>query len=66
MIDEWQGKTPNGTGFVVDTLFSAGYALEGGTSFKGVIRRSILLGNDTDTTAARWTPRHSRPTGPGC
>lgn len=52
VIDEWRGKTPSGTGFVVDTLFSARYALEAGADFKGVIRRSILLGNDTDTTAA--------------
>jgi ADP-ribosyl-[dinitrogen reductase] hydrolase len=52
VIEEWEGKTPSGTGFVVDTLYSARHALEAGTDFKGVIRRSILLGNDTDTTAA--------------
>lgn len=52
VIGEWEGKTPSGTGFVVDTLFSARYAFEGGSGFKDVIRRSILLGNDTDTTAA--------------
>jgi len=52
LIDEWRGKTPKGTGFVVDTLYSAKYALESGSGFKDVIRRSILLGNDTDTTAA--------------
>jgi ADP-ribosyl-[dinitrogen reductase] hydrolase len=49
---EWKGKTPTGTGFVVDTLFSARYALENGSDFKDVIRHAILLGNDTDTTAA--------------
>jgi len=49
---EWKGKEPTGTGFVVDTLFSARYALENGSDFKDVIRRSILLGHDTDTTAA--------------
>ena len=52
MIEDWKGKSPTGTGFVVDTLFSARYALETGSDFKDVIRRSILLGNDTDTTAA--------------
>lgn len=52
LIEDWRGKTPTGTGFVVDTLFSAKYALENGSDFKDVVRRSILLGNDTDTTAA--------------
>ena len=52
LVEEWKGKAPSGTGFVVDTLFSARYALENGADYKDVIRRSILLGNDTDTTAA--------------
>jgi ADP-ribosylglycohydrolase len=52
LIQEWDHKTPTGSGFVVDTLYSARYALEAGRDFKDVVRRSILLGNDTDTTAA--------------
>jgi ADP-ribosyl-[dinitrogen reductase] hydrolase len=52
VIGDWRGKEPSGTGFVVDSLFSAKYALERGSDFKDVIRRSILLGHDTDTTAA--------------
>lgn len=51
-VESWRGQTPTGTGFVVDTLFSAKYALEQGSDFKDVIRKSILMGNDTDTTAA--------------
>ena len=41
-----------GNGFVMDSLFSAMHALVRGSDVKGVIRRSILPGNDTDTTAA--------------
>ena len=52
LIAGWEGKVPTGTGFVVDTLFSARHVLERGLDFKDVIRRAILLGNDTDTTAA--------------
>jgi ADP-ribosylglycohydrolase len=51
-LDEWSKRIPAGTGLVVDTLFSARWAVESGGTFKDVIRRSILLGNDTDTTAA--------------
>ena len=51
-LREWSKKEPGGTGYVVDTLFSARWAVETGRDFKDVIRRSILLGNDTDTTAA--------------
>ncbi len=52
LIQAWRDKPPGGTGYVVDTLVSAGWALDGGGDFKDVIRRAILLGNDTDTTAA--------------
>ena len=37
---------------MVDTLVSVGWALDGGEDFKDVVCRAILLGNDTDTTAA--------------
>jgi len=41
---------PRGTGYVVDTLWSARRALEE-TSFEDVVRTAIAFGNDTDTTA---------------
>ncbi|MFC7514076.1 ADP-ribosylglycohydrolase family protein [Herbaspirillum sp. GCM10030257] len=40
-----------GSGYVVDTLWSAKMAMEGDT-FESVAKASILFGNDTDTTAA--------------
>ena len=42
---------PRGTGYVLDTLWSARKALEG-DSFEDVARTAILFGHDTDTTAA--------------
>ncbi|CAB3797392.1 ADP-ribosylglycohydrolase family protein [Pararobbsia alpina] len=43
--------TPRGTGYVIDTIWSARKALEE-DSFEDVIRTAISFGNDTDTTAA--------------
>jgi ADP-ribosylglycohydrolase len=40
----------NGTGYVIDTLRSARFALAQG-SFERVVRSAIALGRDTDTTA---------------
>ena len=51
-LGAWRDRPPGGTGFVVDTLFSARHALEGAGDFEAVVRRAILLGHDTDTTAA--------------
>jgi ADP-ribosylglycohydrolase len=42
---------PRGTGYVLDTIWSARKALEEG-SFEDVARTAILFGHDTDTTAA--------------
>ncbi len=42
---------PRGTGYVLDTIWSAKMALEA-PSFEDVIRNAILFGHDTDTTAA--------------
>jgi len=42
---------PRGTGYVLDTLWSARKALEE-DSFEDVVRTAIQFGNDTDTTAA--------------
>ena len=43
-------RDPGGTGYVVDTLHSARWALAQG-SYERVVRAAISLGNDTDTTA---------------
>jgi ADP-ribosyl-[dinitrogen reductase] hydrolase len=42
---------PRGTGYVLDTIWSARKAMED-SSFEDVVRTAILFGNDTDTTAA--------------
>ena len=42
---------PRGSGYVVDSLWSVHFAMQG-DQFPDVIRRAISLGNDTDTTAA--------------
>ena len=42
---------PRGTGYVLDTIWSARKAMEAG-SFEDVARTAISFGNDTDTTAA--------------
>ena len=47
----WRGKA-GGSGYVVDTLWSARIALEQSTDFASCIRRAIAFGHDTDTTAA--------------
>lgn len=41
---------PRGTGYVLDTIWSARRALEEST-FEDVVRAAVLFGNDTDTTA---------------
>jgi ADP-ribosyl-[dinitrogen reductase] hydrolase len=43
-------RRPKGSGFVVDSLWSAKYAT-GGESFEEVVKNAIALGHDTDTTA---------------
>jgi ADP-ribosylglycohydrolase len=42
--------TPNGSGYVVDSLWSAKKACEEAT-YENVVKAAIELGNDTDTTA---------------
>ncbi|MDN7925253.1 ADP-ribosylglycohydrolase family protein [Burkholderia vietnamiensis] len=42
---------PRGTGYVLDTIWSARKALQG-DSFEDIARTAILFGHDTDTTAA--------------
>lgn len=43
-------REPKGSGYVVDSIFSARYALDQG-GYEQVVRAAIALGNDTDTTA---------------
>lgn len=44
----WEGK---GSGYVVDCLRSAFMIMECATSYEEAVKRAILLGDDTDTTA---------------
>jgi len=44
-------ELPAGTGYCVDTLYSAVWAMEQGSDYLSVVRAAISLGNDTDTTA---------------
>jgi ADP-ribosyl-[dinitrogen reductase] hydrolase len=51
----WQGKDGGdvrGTGFCVDALEAAIWAVAGATDFRGAVLRAANLGDDADTTAA--------------
>lgn len=53
--DVWiHGETrlPTGSGYVVDTLWSAIWALGQGADYVGCVRAAIGLGGDTDTSAS--------------
>lgn len=50
-IKEMQNIVPTGSGFVVDSFWTAISAVMYSDSFKDAIRQAILFGNDTDTTA---------------
>lgn len=43
---------PQGSGYVVDSLWSAIHCLLSTASYEDCVKRAIALGNDTDTTAA--------------
>jgi ADP-ribosylglycohydrolase/protein-tyrosine phosphatase len=45
-------EAAKGSGYVVDTLWSARIALEESSDYAAAVRRAIAFGNDTDTTAA--------------
>lgn len=49
----WRGKydEPQGTGYVVNALWSAIHAIQTTTNYRDCIKTCIALGNDTDTTA---------------
>lgn len=44
-------ECPSGSGYVVDSLWSAIWALNQGRNYLSAVRAAISLGNDTDTTA---------------
>ena len=46
--DPWEGK---GSGYVVDSLRSAFMIMEQAHSYEDAVKRAIMLGDDTDTTA---------------
>jgi ADP-ribosylglycohydrolase len=52
ILDPAHRQRVGGTGYVVDTLWSARVALDGAGDYAEAVRRAIALGNDTDTTAA--------------
>jgi ADP-ribosylglycohydrolase len=52
VLDPVHRQRVEGTGYVVDTLWSAHHVLDGARDYAQVVRDAIALGNDTDTTAA--------------
>lgn len=52
VLDVQNAANVAGSGYVVDTQWSARHALAAGATFAAVVRAAIALGNDTDTTAA--------------
>ena len=52
VLDEGNRERCRGSGYVLDCLWSARLAVETTGSYEGCVRRAILLGHDTDTTAA--------------
>lgn len=47
----WVDGEYQGSGYVVDSLWSAVWAVRGANSYAETITRAVMLGNDTDTTA---------------
>ena len=52
MLDPSHRDQAQGTGYVVDCLWSARIAFEQSSDYESCVRRAIAFGNDTDTTAA--------------
>jgi ADP-ribosylglycohydrolase len=50
LMDAPQRRTPTGSGYVVDTLWSAMHAVRD-RDFESALRAAVAFGNDTDTTA---------------
>lgn len=52
VLDWTNASRVHGTGYVVDSLWSARAAVLETSSFEACVRRAVSFGNDTDTTAA--------------
>lgn len=52
VLDPDNAAKIGGSGYVVDTLWSARHALDVGQDYESTVRAAIALGHDTDTTAA--------------
>jgi hypothetical protein len=52
VLDPRNATSARGTGYVVDTLWSAKAAVEDTASYEACVRHAITLGHDTDTSAA--------------
>lgn len=52
VLDPGNAASARGTGYVLDTLWSAKAAVECTIDFEGCVRKAITLGHDTDTTSA--------------
>jgi ADP-ribosylglycohydrolase len=52
VLDPRQAQHVSGSGYVVDTVWSARQVLDRETCYADTVRAAIALGNDTDTTAA--------------
>lgn len=51
LVRKMASQPPRGSGYVVDSFWSAWHALETSVDYADCIRRAIALGEDTDTTA---------------
>ena len=51
VLDPANAAAARGTGFVIDTLWSAKHAVESTGDYETCVRRAIAYGHDTDTTA---------------
>jgi ADP-ribosylglycohydrolase/protein-tyrosine phosphatase len=52
ILDPKQAREARGSGYVLDTLWSAKACLDATGDFESAVRHAIALGHDTDTTAA--------------
>ena len=52
ILDPANADAARGSGYVLDTLWSAKAAVEGSDGYAACVRRAIAFGHDTDTTAA--------------
>lgn len=52
VLDPANAVQARGSGYVLDTLWSARHAVESTDSYEACVRRAIAFGHDTDTTAA--------------